>query len=331
MLPLISLADLDTAAGRSRLAEVSRTVGFFHLTDHAVPDTVQHRLVESAHRFFALPQADKDAVAMVNSPHFRGYNRLGGELTNGRVDRREQIDIATDRDPIPDATGPMRLQGRNQWPVALPGLRTAVEAYQRELERVSQTLLRGWSQALGAPPDFFDDAFSLPATLMKLVRYPARPVDDHDASPQGMGSQGVGAHKDSGVLTVLLAQEGSTGLQVEQTDGTWVEATPQPGTFIVNIGEMLEVATNGRLVATRHRVVTPPGAPERLSIPYFYAPSLDAVMPRIPTTDGPPSSITADPDNPLYDTYGENTWKSRTRAHPDVVARWYPDEVVARV
>lgn len=325
MLPLISLADLDTADGRARLAEVSRTVGFFYLADHGVPEAVQQRMVDVAGRFFALPQSDKDAVAMVNSPHFRGYNRLGGELTNGRVDRREQIDIAPDRDPIPDAVGPMRLQGHNQWPAALPELRTVVVEYQQELERVSRTLLGRWAQALGARSDFFDDAFALPATLMKLVRYPARPADE-----DGFTDQGVGAHKDSGVLTVLLAQEGSSGLQVERTDGTWIEATPQPGTFIVNIGEMLEVATDGRLVATRHRVVTPPGAPERLSIPYFYAPALDAVMPRIPAPDGESSQITDDPDNPLFDSYGQNTWKSRTRAHPDVVERWYPDEVVAR-
>lgn len=325
MLPLISLAELDTPDGRARLVEVSRTVGFFYLTDHGVPESVQQRMVDVAGRFFALPQADKDAIAMVNSPHFRGYNRLGGELTNGRVDRREQIDIAPDRDPIPGAVGPMRLQGRNQWPAALPDLRTVVVEYQHELERVSRTLLGRWAQALGARSDFFDDAFALPATLMKLVRYPARPADD-----DGFTDQGVGAHKDSGVLTVLLAQEGSSGLQVERTDGTWIEATPQPGAFIVNIGEMLEVATDGRLVATRHRVVTPPGAPERLSIPYFYAPALDAVMPRIPSPDGESSRITDDPDNPLFDSYGQNTWKSRTRAHPDVVQRWYPGEVVAR-
>jgi isopenicillin N synthase-like dioxygenase len=326
VLPLISLAHLDTADERARLAEVSRTVGFFYLADHRVPDDLQQRMVDVARRFFALPQADKDAIAMVNSPHFRGYNRLGGELTNGRVDRREQIDIAPDRDPIPGAVGPMRLQGRNQWPAALPELRTVVGEYQAQLERVSRTLLGRWAQALGASEDFFDDAFALPATLMKLVRYPARPADE-----QGFTDQGVGAHKDSGVLTVLLAQQDSSGLQVERTDGVWIEAPPQPATFIVNIGEVLEIATDGRLVATRHRVVTPPGAPERLSIPYFYAPSLDAVMPRIPAQDGGPSRITDDPDNPLFDTYGQNTWKSRTRAHPDVVARWYPDETGARV
>jgi isopenicillin N synthase-like dioxygenase len=325
VLPLISLTELTTPDGRAHLAEVSQTVGFFHLADHGVPESLQERIVDVTRRFFALPQAEKDAIAMVNSPHFRGYNRLGGELTNGRVDRREQIDIAPDRDPIPGAVGPMRLQGPNQWPTALPELRTVVGEYQRELERLSRTLLGRWAQALGARQDFFDDAFRLPATLMKLVRYPARPADT-----DGFTDQGVGAHKDSGVLTVLLPQEGSSGLQVERTDGTWVDAAPQPGTFVVNIGEMLEIATDGRLVATRHRVVTPPGAPERLSIPYFYAPSLDAVMPRIPLPDGTASRITDDPDNPLYDTYGQNTWKSRTRAHPDVVARWYPDEIVAR-
>ncbi|MBT0567525.1 isopenicillin N synthase family oxygenase [Williamsia sp. CHRR-6] len=319
MLPVISLRDLDTPAARAHLEQVSSTVGFFYLVDHGVTGAVRDRITDAARAFFALPQADKDAVAMINSPHFRGYNQLGGELTNGQVDWREQIDIGPDRDAIADATGPLRLQGPNQWPAALPELRAAVTAYDAELSRVSRELLSHWAQALGAAPDFFDDAFALPATLIKLIRYPARAADDTARERD----QGVGAHKDSGVLTILLVQEGSSGLQVQAGDGSWIDAPPQPDAFIVNIGEMLEVATDGRLVATRHRVITPPGSPERLSIPYFFAPALDAVMPRIADPQAP--GITQDPNNPLFATYGDNTWKSRTRAHPDVFARWYRD------
>jgi len=90
---------------------------------------------------------------------------------------------------------------------------------------------------------------------------------------------------------------------------------------VVNIGELLEVATGGYLRATRHRVLAPQPGTDRVSIPYFVNPALDA---RIPIIDLPPAlaarsrGVEADPSNPIFNTYGENAWKSRTRAHPDV-------------
>jgi len=328
VLPVIDLSDLDAPAGRDRLREATHEVGFFYLTGHGVDADLVTRLQRVTREFFALPAAAKDAVRMIRSPHFRGYNRLGGELTNGQTDWREQIDIGIDREPITGASDYLRLQGPNQWPTELPELRSVVTEFGEAMSTVSLTLLRRWAQSLGSPPDLFDAAFAhTPATLIKLIRYPARRADSSS------GEQGVGAHKDSGVLTLLLVEQGSSGLQVEAVDGSWIDARPVDGAFIVNIGEMLEVATNGYLRATRHRVVTPVGAPERISIPYFFSPALDAV---IPTVQLPAElqknarGIERDPANPLYHTYGENTWKSRTRAHPDVFQRWYPDEAATR-
>jgi isopenicillin N synthase-like dioxygenase len=328
VLPVIDLAELATAEGRARLRDITHEVGFFYLVGHGIDEHLISQVQAAARAFFALPEADKLSVAMINSPHFRGYNRLGGEFTNGQVDWREQIDIGPERQPVPGADGYLRLQGPNQWPTALPELRTAVNEYSDALADVSLRLLQNWAAGLGADRHIFDNAFAeLPATLIKLVRYPARP------EAAVAGDQGVGAHKDSGVLTLLLLEPGSAGLQVEATDGSWIDAPPRAGAFVVNVGEMLEVATGGYLRATRHRVLTPPGAAERLSIPYFYSPALDAV---IPTIELPRAladkarGVEQDPANPLFTTYGENTWKSRTRAHPDVFARWYPAEAKAR-
>jgi len=83
----------DVGQLRANLREAAHEVGFFYLTGHGVPDTLARAVLEAARRLFELPQADKDAIAMVRSPHFRGYTRLGGELTRGQVDWREQIDI----------------------------------------------------------------------------------------------------------------------------------------------------------------------------------------------------------------------------------------------
>ena len=151
-------------------------MGFFYLTGHEVPDGLIDRVLAAARRLFALPQADKDAVAMVRSPHFRGYTRLGGELTRGEVDWREQIDIGPEREPIggPGKPDYLWLQGPNQWPAGLPELPGSSPSGTRPWPKVARSLLRHWAAALGSPADIFDAAFAAtPATLIKIVHYPA--------------------------------------------------------------------------------------------------------------------------------------------------------------
>jgi len=273
-------------------------------------------VLAAARRLFALPQADKDAVAMVRSRHFRGYTRLGGELTGGAVDWREQIDIGPEREPV---AGPGRpeylwLQGPNQWPAGMPELPGLIAEWDTALAAVARTLLRHWAVSLGSPPDVFEAAFAeTPATLIKVVRYPATAT----------GTQGVGAHRDSGVLTLLLAEPGSQGLQVRagRHGGGWIDVPARDGAFIVNIGELLELATGGYLRATEHRVNLRHAA-DRISVPYFFNPRLDAQIPRLalPPKLAALASPRADPSDPIFSVYGRNAWKSRVRAHPDVAA-----------
>lgn len=312
-LPVVDLRD-EPAALRRRLGRVAHEVGFFYLTGHGVPAGLVGRLLAACRRFFALPQADKDAIAMVNSPHFRGYTRLGGELTGGAVDWREQIDIGPERRALADPPQTyLRLQGPNQWPSALPGLPGLIAEWDAELARVGRTLLRHWAVALGSPAEVFDAAFAdTPATLIKVIRYPGR----------ADSGQGVGAHRDAGVLTLLLVEPGSRGLQVQTGCSGYLDVDPLPGALIVNIGEMLEIASGGYLRATEHRVLL--HGQERLSVAYFFNPRLDA---RLPALQLPAElaararGVTDDPSNDrIYAVYGRNAWKSRVRAHPDVAA-----------
>jgi len=324
-LPVVDLRD-DPAHLLPTLRTVGHDVGFFYLTGHGVPDELTGRLLEAARRLFALPQAAKDAVAMVNSPHFRGYTRLGGELTGGQVDWREQIDIGPERDAIddPEAADFFRLTGPNLWPTAQPELQEVVTEWHDHLSGVARKLLRAWAASLGAPESYFDEHFGEPSTLIKIVRYPGK----EDPTPQ----QGVGAHKDSGVLTLLWVEPGKGGLQVER-DGEWVDAPSVPGAFVVNIGELLEYATQGYLTATNHRVVSPRWPDDRISVPFFFNPALDK---RLPLIELPPQlaaearGVTQDPANPIHALYGENALKSRLRAHPDVAAIHHRDLVAAR-
>ena len=323
-LPILDLSQLDAgpeaaAAFRDDLRAATHDVGFFYLTGTGVTPELERRLHQAALDFFALPEGDKLAIENVKSPHFRGYTRIGGERTQGAVDWREQIDIGPEREAVDGGAAYNRLIGPNLWPDAQPELREVVAEWHAQLSGVARKLLRAWALALGAEETYFEQNFGDPSTLIKIVRYPGT----HEPEPQ----QGVGAHKDSGVLTLLWVEPGKGGLQVER-DGSWVDAPPVDGAFVVNIGELLEYATDGYLKATNHRVVSPQAPDERISIPFFFNPALDA---RLPLIDLPADlavqarGVTKDPSNPIHALYGENALKSRLRAHPDVAAIHHAD------
>ncbi|HKV21343.1 MAG TPA: 2-oxoglutarate and iron-dependent oxygenase domain-containing protein, partial [Mycobacterium sp.] len=129
MLPVLDLtdADRDAASFRARLREAAHGSGFFYLVGHGVAQAQIDEILALARRFFAEPVEVKNEISHLKSPQFRGYARLGGELTNGTVDWREQIDIGPERPTIEGAEGYWRLQGPNLWPASPPGFRAAFE------------------------------------------------------------------------------------------------------------------------------------------------------------------------------------------------------------
>ena len=331
-LPILDFSRFDAgpverAAFLADLGTTAREVGFFYLVGHGISRGKAECVAALAHRFFALPHAEKHAIEMVNSPHFRGYNRAARELTRGRPDWREQIDIGVERPALPVGPGAppwARLQGPNQWPTALPDLRPVAESWIADLTELGIRLLKAFALALGQPEDVFAPIYD-PASniLLKLIRYPGRDTTDSD--------QGVGAHKDGGFLT-LLYQADQPGLQVEAADGTWIDAPPVPGSFVVNIGELLELASDGYLKGTLHRAVTPPAGSERLSIGFFLGANLDASVPQLtlpPDLAAKRRGVTRDPSNPLLRNVGLNALKSRLRSHPDVAQRHHADLVAS--
>lgn len=332
-LPILDLSRLDAgpdeaAAFRADLRQATHDVGFFSLIGHGISDQFQADMIRTARAFFELADEDKLAIENVNSPHFRGYTRVGGELTQGRVDWREQIDIGPERPAVPRGDGVAdywRLEGPNLWPAALPGLRELAIRWDTELSAVGLTLLHAWALSLGADEHVFDEAFAEnPSTLIKIVRYPGK----SDPTPE----QGVGAHKDAGVLTLLYVEPGKGGLQVQRGED-WIDAPPIPGAFVVNIGEALEVATNGYLKATVHRVASPLIGRDRISIPFFFNPALDTSIPLLELSAqlrAEATGVTADPSNPIFGVFGENALKSRLRAHPNVAAIHHPDLLSAQ-
>lgn len=326
-LPLLDLRRFD-AGGAARadflcdLRCAARNIGFFYLTGHGVEARANGELMVLTRRFFALPEADKLAVAMIKSPHFRGYTRAGQELTRGRPDWREQFDIGAERLAAwrPGAPAWRRLQGPNQWPAALPELRPALLAWQSEVTAVAIRLLRAFAEGLGQDPEVFAPIYAeAPNQHIKIIRYPDRACNSSD--------QGVGPHKDSGLLTFVL-QDAEEGLEVEAGESRWIKAPPRKNTFVVNIGELLELASNGYLRATVHRVVAPQR--ERFSIAFFLGARHDSTAPLLalpPELAREATGPTSDPNNPLFHHAGENYLKGRLRSHPDVAARHYCDLV----
>lgn len=322
VLPVLDMNDLYAGGERKQeflqtLAETARTVGFFYVRGHQLNE-LQQRVFELAKQFFSLPLKDKLEVQMVNSPHFRGYTRLKGEVTAGASDFREQFDVMREEvAPKMTSQSPswLRLEGPNQWPSALPQLKNEVLTYQDAQTKVAKDLLLAFAEALGQPDGAFGTSIDKPYTHLKLIRYPGEEGDEK------AGGQGVGAHKDPGYLTIVT-QDNQSGLQVLKDDEGWVDVPPLEGAVVVNIGELLEMASDGYLRATLHRVATPPAGSERFSVAFFLASQLDSTVPLFELSEeqkalalGPESN----PNNPLFYQVGENVLKGRMRSHPDVV------------
>ncbi|TIL83331.1 MAG: isopenicillin N synthase family oxygenase, partial [Mesorhizobium sp.] len=180
-------------------------------------------------------------------------------------DLKECFDIGPERSSVESP-----FFGPNQWPATLPGFREAVAGYHEAMKQLSIRLLSGIALSLDLPSDFFEPRTKDPITIQRLQRYPPQ------AGVVNERVIGIGAHTDFGNLGII-AQDSVGGLQVMNRNGTWVEGTPIPGTFVVNIGDLLQKLTNDRFLANLHRVVNTSGR-ERYSIPFFIDADQEAVF-----------------------------------------------------
>ncbi|MFE2050898.1 isopenicillin N synthase family dioxygenase [Streptomyces sp. NPDC059459] len=326
-LPVLDLRDAagspeDRADFLDRLRRAIHEVGFFQLVGHGIEDAGE--MLDLSRRFFALPEPDRLALNILDSPLFRGYSELGREHTKGIPDQRRQLDVGPEqpaRTPEPGEPSYRCLIGPNEWPAAMPELRPAIESWNTRLTALSHTLLRLMLESLDAPAGFLDDVVAPdPQIHLKLLHYPGPTQADEDTDP----GQGTGIHNDLGLLT-LLVQDGHGGLQVAVEEGRFIDVPVIPGAFVVNLGELLEVATRGYVRATLHRVVRPAPGVDRYSIPFFFNPRLDATMQPLPSpyVEGAGGVIDV-ADNPLFALYGDNVMKGLIRSFPDIVARHHP-------
>ncbi len=339
-IPEIDLTEwvVDPVALAEQVRGVCHEIGFFQLVGHGVSAEFIDEHIEQQRRFFALDERHKLVIDKALSPHFRGWERVGAELTGGLPDLREQLDLSTEHPVRGLDLEPayLRLDGPNQWIAeeVLPGFRAHMAEYFTTMAGLADRLLQVFSVALGLEPDHLRNRFgALPLSFVKLIDYPPTPPD----------GAGVNPHHDAGFLTLLL-QHDVGGLQVCNPDGEWISVPPRRDAFVVNIGEMLQEMTGNYFVATTHRVIA---TEARQSSAWFHGPDLTT---RLDALDLDPRFAEAVAASPHHagagfmarrteiesgvdgiesrdgaGVYGQQLWNYYCRSYPANVARHHPD------
>ncbi|KAG6009748.1 hypothetical protein E4U21_001497 [Claviceps maximensis] len=331
-------------------------VGFLYLKNVGIPAELFREVISKGKAFFDIPLEEKLKIEMKNANSFLGYSRLSAEITAGKTDHREQIDLSTEHDlPAPGAPLHHNLLSPNQWPSEkwAPGFRATYEEYMRRMGDMSIWFTGLIAEAIQLPGDAFTKYFDENQQhKLKIVRYPdvaeLRGSDDaEDKDDDKTPAQGVGPHKDSMLTSYLLQATSHRGLQVQNVQGQWIDCPPMEGTLVVAIGQGLEALTQGVCVSTTHRVLSPAaGSGPRFSIPFFQGVKLDAEFDDLETvgvgrvpeevrrrrnevierTGGRIDDVEFTfRGGAVAKTLGEATLRNRIKSHPDVGERWYPD------
>ena len=280
-VPIIDIATLvdgsDPGGVARRIGEVCETVGFFYVKNHGVSADLIARMYAATQQFFRLPAETKQRLHVANSgPTLRGYIPPYGENAdpNNSRDLKEVFDFGVSQEEVSPFFGPNLMPAEAE----LPGFEETCDEYHEAMIALARKLVSAFALSLGLPADHFEALQRNPITIQRLLHYP---------SQGGKVSQdeiGIGAHTDYGVLTVL-SQDSVGGLQVRNSEGEWISAPPVEGTFIINIGDLVQAMTNGRYSSTVHRVINTSGV-ARYSIPFFIDLDFDAVIAPLPTCAG---------------------------------------------
>ena len=278
-IPVIDISTLvsgeSDAATVEAIGSACRDVGFIYIKNHGVPITLIDNLLLAAEEFFSRSMNEKNSIAI--NERIRGYLPLRYRSYEGEAkaatSNQEGFWISEDRPLNPKN----RLDGPNVWPENSEALRSAMQAYYAAATKLSLVLQGAFSSAIGESADYFEKLFTRQSSMLKLNHYP--PQDN----PRDVNNIGVVPHTDSGGFTILW-QDHNGGLEIQSKSGEWVLAPPIPETFVINIGNTMQIWTNGEFSSTPHRVINRSGI-DRYSIPFFANPRYDVpVKPLIGTT-----------------------------------------------
>ncbi len=286
-IPVIDFGPLFTGEPGA-LARVAREVGyacenigFFYALNHGVPEHLIERAFAASRRFHALPLEEKLKLRL--NENNIGYLPINASVQGAstvhkatRPNQNESFFISHDRGADhPDVIAGTPLRGRNQWPEGPPELRRDMTAYFDALGAMCGRMLPAFAAALDMPADFFARFFTNEGHAnLRFLHYP----------PQDPGEDnlfGQAPHTDNSFMTAL-ARTDVPGLAVRLPSGEWFPPPVIPGTFLINLGNIMRRWSNDRFLSTPHGVLNDSGA-DRYSIAYFHSPNPDAVIECLPT------------------------------------------------
>ena len=269
-LPQVDISGLcssdlqDRLAVAGQLGKAAREVGFLYITGHGIEPALSENLKARTRDFFAQPLVQKMRYYIGQSVNHSGYVPEGEEqFGDGNIDHKETYDVNFDYLP---KNGRRPMLGPTQWPDD-DAFKRDVKAYYEAALEVSQNLFRGFALALGLPEDTLTKLVTTPPSQLRLIHYPFNANAPQDRP-------GIGAHTDYECFTILLPT--APGLEVLNGAGEWIDVPLVENAFVINIGDMLEVLSNGEFVATSHRVRKV--QEERYSFPLFCACDYDTVI-----------------------------------------------------
>lgn len=281
-IPSVDLADFTSGdetrkkAFVQKLGKAYEDIGFVAVKNHSFDEKLQDKLYEEVKRFFALPEDIKRKYEIPGLGGQRGYTSFGKEHAKGSPapDLKEFWHFGqevTDNDPI-----------KNEYPANVlceeePEFnQVGMQAY-RSLENTGKVMLRAIALYLGLDEYYFDDKIKNGNSILRPIHY--GPI-----TQEPKNSVRAGEHEDINLITLLIGAS-AEGLEVLNKKGEWVPVTALPDHIIVNVGDMLQRLTNGRLKSTTHRVVNPPREQwhmPRYSIPFFLHPRSDMRLDALP-------------------------------------------------
>ena len=275
-LPVIDIGPSfsDDTVARDRIAEeigaACRDTGFFYISNHGVDQSLIDGAFVQANRFFDQPHDRKEKCKK------QGFSNGYEPPESQRLDNESPGDIKESFNftmgNVPGTPG----YKANIWPEDFPGFRDTLEAYEQAVWQAGLQVSRLISLSLGMPFNHFDETFAPQKSPLRILRYPPHPDDAK------FNQLGCGAHTDWGWIT-LLSQDSLGGLEVETASGEWVRVEPIPGTFVVNLGDIMLRWSNGKYHSSLHRVMNNRSGQNRHSIVLFFNQAHETQVECLPT------------------------------------------------
>lgn len=257
----IPVIDMELLSGENdyrqkemeKLAMACEEWGFFQVVNHGIPGSLMEQMKRITREFVLLPLQEKVEYAV---QEHEGYGQAFVFSEDQQLDWSDLLYLTI----MPAEKRKMKF-----WPAKPVEFRETVEEYAIQVQRLSNQMLYLMAENLSLnAPDRFVHMFGEISQSMHY--YPPCPRPDLVI--------GLSSHTDGGGITILLQEDGVVGLQVRK-DGDWIPVEPIPGGLVINIGDMVEVISNGKYKSIEHRAVANKEK-DRISIAAFCNPEKEA-------------------------------------------------------